>query len=54
MTEEISEPETNNTAISLESCFYHIETHSLKIDTYFENYESAFERFKLSPGNSGI
>ena len=43
MAEESSKPLSNKMTNSLESCFFNIETHSLKIDTYFENYESAFE-----------
>jgi len=46
MAEDISNLEGNPAAMGLESCFYNIETHSLKVDTYFENYESAFERIK--------
>lgn len=40
---EKSKPLSENVTNSLESCFFNIETHSLKVDTYFENYESAFE-----------
>jgi hypothetical protein len=43
---KISKLVSDNSATSLESCFYNIKTHSLKIDTYFENYESAFEKLK--------
>ena len=43
MAEESSKPLSNKMTNSLESCFFNIETHSLKIDTYFENYESTFE-----------
>jgi len=38
----------NKVTRSLESCFYNIESHSLKVDTYFENYESVFEGIKKS------
>jgi hypothetical protein len=43
MAAESGKPLSNKMTNSLESCFFNIKTHSLKIDTYFENYESAFE-----------
>ena len=45
---EKSKPLSENVTNSLESCFFNIETHSLKVDTYFENYESAFEGLQKS------
>jgi len=42
----VSQEGTKGATNHLESCFYNIETHSLKVDTYFENYESVFENIK--------